>query len=220
MSSAQPLSRTYYTVEDYLAHERAAEVRHEYMDGEIFEMAGESLAHGLISANLVIALGSRLRGTPCSTLTKDMKIRSGWLPSPRRVMKGLFSYPDVVIVCGQPQFHDEYKDILLNPTVIIEVLSESTEKHDRGKKFWRYREHLSSLTDYILVTQYAPFIDHFSKREGEPWTLRSVTDMDGGELRIDSIDCAVPLAEIYDRVEFPPEEPEPPAEAREGLYEW
>lgn len=216
MASARPLSQIRYTVEQYLASERAAEVRHEYLDGEIFEMAGESLAHGFISTNLVGELRTRLRGTPCGVLTKDMKIRSGWLPSPRRVMKGLFSYPDVVVVCGQPQFHDEYKDILLNPTVIIEVLSDATEKFDRGEKFRRYREHTPSLTDYVLVAQYMPFIDHFRKRGDAPWTLHTATDI-ADELRIDTIDCAVPLAEVYDRVEFPPDESEMPGDEDEKV---
>lgn len=216
MASARPLSQIRYTVEEYLASERAAEVRHEYLDGEIFEMAGESLAHGRICTNIVVALGTQVRGGRCEVLSKDMKIRGGWLPSPRRVMKGLFSYPDVVIVCGQPQFHDEYKDILLNPTVIIEVLSDATEKFDRGEKFRRYREHTPSLTDYVLVAQYMPFIDHFRKRGDAPWTLHTATDI-ADELRIDTIDCAVPLAEVYDRVEFPLDESEMPGVEDESV---
>ncbi len=128
-----------YTVEEYLKMERAADVRHEYLDGEIFEMAGESLAHGDICTNLIVELGTKLRGSHCRVLSKDTKVRSGALPSPRRVMRGLFSYPDLMIVCGTPQFHDEYTDILLNPQVIIEALSEATEAFDRGEKFQRYR---------------------------------------------------------------------------------
>lgn len=199
-----PRTRELYSVEEYLAMERASEVRHEYLDGEIFEMAGESLSHGRISTNLVSELRRQLRGRPCDVLSKDMKVRSGWLPSPRRVEKGLFSYPDVVIVCGQPQFHDEYKDILTNPNVIIEVLSEATEKFDRGEKFHRYRAQLPTLTDYVLVTQVKPYIDHFSRREGGAWMLFPVEGLENS-LRLASIDCTLPLAEIYDRVEFPSE---------------
>src|SRR3954468_9562104 len=132
-----PQESVRYTVEEYLEMERASEVRHEYLDGRIFEMSGESLSHGRISTNLVISLGLQLRGKPCDVLSKDTKIQSGWLPRPRQMMKGLFSYPDVVIVCGQPLFHDEYQDILINPNVIIEVLSATTEKFDRGEKFRR-----------------------------------------------------------------------------------
>lgn len=203
-----PRIQTRYTVEEYLTMERAAEVRHEYFDGEIFEMAGESLAHGRICTNVVTELRTRLKGRPCDVLSKDMKVQSGWMPRPRRMMKGLFSYPDVVLVCGQPQFHDEYQDVLTNPNVIIEVLSEATEKFDRGAKFQRYRAHLPTLTDYVLIPQERPFIDHFNKREGEAWMLVSVTKLEDS-LQLSSIDCALPLAEIYDRVEFPSESDEP-----------
>lgn len=202
-----PQTRTRYTVEEYLEMERASEVRHEYLDGEILEMSGESLSHGRICTNLVVSLGTQLRGKHCDVLSKDTKVQSGWLPSPRQTMKGLFSYPDVVIVCGQPQFHDNYQDILLNPNVIIEVLSEATETFDRGEKFRRYRAHLPTLTDYVLVTQVKPFIDHFSKRDGEAWMLVSVEGLESA-LHLASIHCTLPLAEIYDRVEFPPESDE------------
>jgi Uma2 family endonuclease len=203
-----PQTRELFTVEEYLEMERASEVRHEYLDGEIFEMSGETLSHGRISTNLVSELRRQLRGRPCDVLSKDMKVRSGWLPSPRRTMKGLFSYPDVVVVCGQPQFHDEYQDILTNPNVIIEVLSDATEKFDRGEKFRRYRAQLPTLTDYVLVSQTKPFIDHFIRREGGAWMLVPVEGLEHS-LRLASIDCVLPLAEIYDRVEFPPDEEEP-----------
>jgi len=123
-------------------------------------------------------------------------------------MKGLFSYPDVLIVCGAPQFHDEYRDILLNPNVIIEVVSETTEAFDRGEKFRRYRTHLPSLTDYLLVSQVMPFIDHFHIGDDGVWKFSSVEGIDGN-LHITSIDCRLPLIEVYDRIIFPPEVPEP-----------
>jgi Uma2 family endonuclease len=202
-----PQTHIRYTVEEYLEMERASEVRHEYLDGRIFEMSGESLSHGRISTNLVISLGLQLRGKPCDVLSKDTKIQSGWLPRPRQMMKGLFSYPDVVIVCGLPQFHDEYQEILINPNVIIEVLSDTTEKFDRGEKFRRYRAHLSTLTDYVLVSQNRPFIDHFSRSEGETWMFIPVEGLES-TLQLASLDCALPLSEIYDRVEFPIEQEE------------
>lgn len=197
-----PRTHVRYTLEEYLEMERASEVRHAYLDGEIFEMSGESLSHGRICTNLVASLATQLRGKPCDVLSKDMKIQSGWLPLPRRMMKGLFSYPDVVIVCGQPQFHDDYQDILINPNVIIEVLSDATEKFDRGEKFKRYREHLSTLTDYVLVAQDQPFIDHFNRNESGAWMLVSPVGLES-TLHLASINCTLPLAEIYDRVEFP-----------------
>jgi Uma2 family endonuclease len=204
---SMPQLHTRYTVEEYLEMEREAEVRHEYLDGEIFEMSGESLSHGRICTNLVAELRNQLRGKPCDVLSKDTKVCSGWLPSPRRMMKGLFSYPDVVVVCGQPQFHDEYEHILTNPNVIIEVLSETTEKFDRGEKFYRYRAHLHTLTDYVLVAQARPYVEHFSRSEGEAWMFTSSEGLEA-KLRLASIGCALPLAEVYDRVEFPPERDE------------
>ncbi|HEX8889246.1 MAG TPA: Uma2 family endonuclease [Pyrinomonadaceae bacterium] len=197
-----PQERVRYTVEEYLEMERASEVRHEYLDGEIFEMSGESLSHGRICTNIVISLGNQLKGKSCDVLSKDTKIQSGWLPLPRRMMRGLFSYPDVIVVCGKPQFHDEYQDILINPNVIIEVLSDATEKFDRGEKFKRYREHLSTLTDYVLVAQDQPFIDHFSRNESGVWTLVSPTGLESN-LQVASINCTMSLIDIYDRVEFP-----------------
>lgn len=203
-----PQTRIFYTVEEYLAMERASEVRHEYLDGEIYEMSGESISHGRISTNLVAELRNRLRGKACDVLSKDTKVRSGWLPRPRRMMKGLFSYPDVIIVCGAPQFHGEHTDILLNPNVIIEVLSDATEAFDRGEKFYRYRTHLESLTDYMLVAQNRAFVDHYTKQGNGIWMLTSVEGLERS-LNIASIDCALPLAEIYERVEFPPEISDP-----------
>jgi len=210
-----------YTVEEYLKMERASEVRHEYLDGAIFEMAGESLAHRDICTNLIVELGTKLRGSRCRVLSKDTKVRNGALSSPRRVMRGLFSYPDLVIVCGTPQFHDEYSDILLNPQVIIEVLSEATEAFDRGEKFQRYREHLSSLTDYILVAQDRPYIEHFTRRSAERWEMISYEGTDSA-LELSSLDYRLQLAEVYDRVEFLPtddvaEEPPFETEAPQGL---
>ncbi len=190
-----------YTVEAYLEMERAADVRHEYLDGEIFEMAGETIPHGRISTNIVVALGTQLRGKDCDVFSKDMKVRSGALPNPRRVMRGMFSYPDIVVVCGKPQTHDEYKDILLNPNVIIEVLSEATEAFDRGEKFQRYREHLPTLTDYLLVAQDKPYIEHFTRQSAARWELTAHAGLDEAAL-LSMLDCQLPLAEVYDRVEF------------------
>jgi Uma2 family endonuclease len=110
-----------------------------YLDGLIFAMAGESLPHGIISVNLVVALGSQLKGKPCQALTKDTKVRSGPTPMSPRSTSGVFSYPDIVVVCEEPEFHDAHMDIILNPTVIVEVLSSSTEAFDRVEKFSRYK---------------------------------------------------------------------------------
>ena len=152
--SLQPV-QALCTVEDYLALERASEERHEYLDGQVYAMAGESPEHGTICTNLTILIASQLRGTPCQAWAKDTKVRSGPTPHPRQPARGMFSYPDVVVVCGEPRFHDQYRDVLLNPVVLIEVVSPTTEAFDRGDKFFRYRTWLPSLTDYILVAQAA-----------------------------------------------------------------
>ena len=195
----------YFTVEEYLALERASEERHAYLDGQIYAMAGESPEHGDICSNLVIDVGAQLRGRPCRVWTKDTKVRSGPLPQTRRIFKGLFSYPDLVMVCGEPQFHDAYRDVLLNPTVIIEVLSPSTEAFDRGEKFRRYRIFNPSLSDYVLVAQDQPLIEHFVRQEHGQWLLAaSVSDL-SGSVSLASIQCTLPLTNVYDRIVFPAE---------------
>src|SRR5688572_25678141 len=113
--------------------ERAAEERHVYLDGEIFAMAGESDPHGIISVNLVGTFFNQLKGKPCQARTKETKVRSGPVPETGRGTKGMFSYPDVVVVCGEVEYHDAYRDVILNPKAIIEVLSPSTEAFDRGE---------------------------------------------------------------------------------------
>jgi Uma2 family endonuclease len=195
-----------YTEEEYLALEREAEERHEYLDGQIFVMAGESLPHGDISTNLVAELRNQLKGSPCRLLSKDMKVRSGPLPKRRNSSKGLFSYPDAVIVCGEPQFLDERRDVLINPKVIIEVLSPSTEAFDCNEKFRRYRSFSPSLTDYLLIAQDKPVIQHFAKREDGLWIIAATVTEMTDRVYIASINCTLPLAEIYDRVSFPEEE--------------
>ena len=190
-----------YTVDEYLAFERAAEERHIYLDGEIIAMAGELLPHGQITINVVISLGMQLKGKPCQALSKDMKVRSGPIPMPGHSKKGLFSYPDIVVVCDEPEFHDSFKDIILNPKVIVECLSASTEEFDRGEKFDRLKKHNPTLTDYILISQDKPRIEHFRRKPGK-WPHRIHEGMDAS-LRITSIRCTLKLADVYDRVKFP-----------------
>ena len=155
-----PKTIALHTVEEYLALERESEERHEYLDGQIYAMAGESKEHADISVNLVSELRSQLKGTPCRVWTKDSKVVSGPAIKHSRSTKGLFSYPDLVVVRDEPRFLDGRQDVLLNPTVIIEVLSPATESFDRGEKFRRYRTQIPSLTDYILVSQALPLIDY------------------------------------------------------------
>ncbi|MGH9843798.1 MAG: Uma2 family endonuclease [Blastocatellia bacterium] len=192
-----------YTEEEYLTLEREADERAEYLDGEIYAMAGENPVHGAVSTNLVGILVAYLRGKPCQTFTKDMKIRSGPLPKNPLYPKGLFSYPDLVIVCGRMQFLDEYQDVLVNPTIIIEVLSDTTESFDRINKFQRYKTWLPALKDYVMVSQKQPLVELFHRHRGGVWHYASVNEL-SDKLSIPAIKCDLRLAEVYDRVVFPP----------------
>ena len=213
---ATPHQKLFFTAEEYLALERQADERHEYIDGRIRAMAGESLAHGQISTNLVREVSLALKGSPCQAVSKDMKVRSGPEPKPKtRIAKDFFSYPDVVIFCGEPAFHDNFRDVLLNPKVIIEVLSASTEAFDRGEKFFRFRTHNDTLTDYILVAQNKPYIEHFTRQSDGAWLL-SPHDESEQSFYLASIDCHLRLTEIYDRVIFPPADLNKTEEADEG----
>jgi Uma2 family endonuclease len=181
------------TVEEYLAQERESLERHEYLDGHVYKMAGESLAHSTINANVTTTFGLQLRGKPCRVLSPNMKVRASHA--------GLFAYPDAAVVCGEPQFHDKRKDILIDPTVIIEVLSPSTENYDRGPKFFRYQQ-LEPLVDYLLVAQDEPRVERFMRQEGGQWLYSIAYGLEAA-VYLASIDCTLRLAEIYDRIEFP-----------------
>jgi Uma2 family endonuclease len=188
--SLQP--KPYFSPEDYLALERSAEFKSEYFDGEIFAMAGASEPHNLIVANTLSEIRQQLKKRPCRAYANDMRVKVS--------STGLFTYPDVVVVCGQAQFDDSHLDTLLNPILIIEVLSDSTEACDRGRKFEHYRK-LESLAEYVLIAQQRPHVESYRRQPDRRWML---TESDGLEssLRLDAIDCELALAEIYDKVEF------------------
>lgn len=199
MTLAKVKSKPYFTVEQYLEYEREAEERSEFVDGEIYAVAGESDAHGDISMNLAVALGAQLRGTNCRGRVKDTKVRSGSLNE--RFGKGMISYPNLVVICDEPEHHDQHKDIVLNPSVIIEVLSDSTAEFDCGVKFTRYRMFNPTLTDYVLVWQTEALVEHYIRQASGDWLLKEYHGLEKS-FRIDSIDCSLTLAEIYERVEF------------------
>jgi Uma2 family endonuclease len=201
MSLAQ--SQLPITDDEYLALERKSEERHEYLDGTVYAMAGESLEHGTICMNLSRIISSQLLGKPCQAFSKDIKVRSGPRPKSRGSTKGLYSYPDLVVVCGEPEFHDEHRDVLLNPRVIIEVLSPATEAYDRGLKFLRYRTWLPSLTEYILVSQDQPLIERFIPHQDSEWRIAPPVSELEGSVEVVSIGCVLPLKEVYDRIVFP-----------------
>jgi len=188
--SLQPQQR--YTPEEYLALERKAEYKSEYLAGEIFAMSGASERHNLITLNVAAALHAQFRDRPCRAYTSDMRVKV----SPT----GLYTYPDVVALCGEPQFDDEQRDTLLNPTVIIEVLSPSTEAYDRGGKFGHYRK-LASLVEYVLISQEEPHVEHYVRQADNQWLLSEAGSLQDA-VRLPSINCALVLAEIYEKVEF------------------
>lgn len=204
---ATPQSRLFVSPEEYLRREREAEERHEYDNGRIYAMAGESLSHSRICFSLAALVSSQLKGKQCEGFSPNMKIGISTASK--------YVYPDLSVVCGKPLFHDTQKDVLLNPKAIIEVLSPSTEKHDRTTKFLAYQQ-IESLTDYLLISQDRPLAEHFARQNGAQWLYTAYTDL-SAIVHLPSIECQLLLTEIYDRVEFPPEEEvEPESLKREG----
>ena len=196
----RPFRQRYLTVAaaDYLAGERAPEavIRHEYLDGEVWAMAGESLEHSTICTNLIYLIVGQLRGKPCRALSPNMKVRT--------TPAGLYSYPDLTVVCGEPVFHDDHRDVLVNPTVIAEVLSPTTEAFDRGTQWIRYQQ-IATLSDYLLIAQNRPLIEHFVRQTDGHW-LYSIAENLTESVEIVTIDCHLPLAEVYERIAFAGEE--------------
>jgi Uma2 family endonuclease len=178
--------------EAYLAGERASAQKHEYFGGQIFAMAGGSPAHNRIAANLIREIDTRLLGGPCLTYTGDQRVKVS--------ATGLYTYPDVVVVCGEPQFEDGGLDTLLNPALLVEVLSPSTEGYDRGAKFAHYRR-LPSLQEYVLVSQDRARVERYARR-GDAWELMECEGLETG-LALVTVPGEIPLARVYDRVELP-----------------
>ncbi|MGB5064288.1 MAG: Uma2 family endonuclease [Candidatus Competibacter sp.] len=181
------------TPEDYLALERSADFKSEYFNGETFAMTGASRAHNTIVLNIGSEIRQQLKQRPCKAYVNDMRVKVD--PT------GLYIYPDVVVVCGKEQFDDTHLDTLLNPTLIVEILSESTEAYDRGRKFEHYRK-LDSLAEYVLIAQNRPHIESYRRQADQQWLLTECSELDG-TLRLPSIDCDLALVEIYDKVELP-----------------
>jgi Uma2 family endonuclease len=187
---AIPQTLPSFTSEQYLALERQSEVRHEYLDGFVYAMAGESPEHSTICFNIAGLVHSQLRNGVCRGFSPNMKVRTD--PS------GLFAYPDLAVVCGAPIFHDDRRDVLVNPVVIFEVLSDSTEAYDRGEKFLRYRRGIATLVDYILIHQRRARVEHFTRADGT-WPGQAIEGINA-TLTIASIGCQLSLIEIYARV--------------------
>ena len=182
-------SQTYYTPEQYLEMERQAPYKSEYYRGEIFAMAGATTRHNVVKDNLIFNTMLRLRGKPCRTMSSDQRILT-------RHTDGLYSYPDIVIVCGKPQFSDLYKDTVMNPIVIVEVLSKSTEGYDRGDKFLLYRQ-LESLKEYVLVDSKKIHAEVYRKNEEGFWLLASEAIDIQESIYLKSVDVTLPMEEVY-----------------------
>lgn len=180
------------TPEEYLERERAAKTKSEYIAGRVVAMAGASDTHNLITLNVAGELRNALRGKPCRAYAMDMRVQV--------TTAGSYFYPDVVVVCGPPEFASGRRDTLLNPRVVVEVLSPSTEAYDRGEKFFYYRQ-LELLTDFVLVSQDAMRVEHFERQPDGAWLLSDAGGPDD-TVEVPSIGCALRLADIYENVDF------------------
>lgn len=180
--------------EEYLALERRGVAKHEYLDGEIVAMVGASFRHNLIQTRVLAALYSRLRGGPCEALPSDLRVA---IPA-----FGIYTYPDITVVCDEPRFEDNEHDTLLNPILIAEILSPSTEAYERGLKFQRYRL-IPTLQEYVLIAQERPTIEHYQRAADERWILSTYTTM-GAALPLRAGDCTLALSDIYAGITFDP----------------
>ena len=182
--------KTLLTPGEYLKLERKSEIKHEYFDGEMFEMVGASRRHNLIAANVIRLLGNQLLDSPCNVYPSDMRVKVG--------TTGKYTYPDVVVACEEELFDDEEKDTLLNPVVIVEILSQSTEAYDRGKKFEQYQS-IASLTEYLLVAQEPYRIEQYVRQSDREWRYseyRSAEDV----VKLNVIGCELILKDVYAKV--------------------
>ncbi len=188
--SAEP--RAYISEVAYLEQERHSPIKHEYYAGQIYAMTGAKEAHNLIASNIIATLHGQLRHKPCRVYPSDMRVKV--------LATGLHTYPDVVVVCGQPEFVDAQRDTLTNPSVLFEILSPSTERYDRGIKFRHYRA-IESLRDYILIAQDRPWIEHYVRQPNGQWLLEEASGLHGS-LQIDSLGYRLTLADSYEKVEL------------------
>jgi Uma2 family endonuclease len=182
--------KSYVSPEEYLRPERQAEYKSEYLNGEIFAMSGASRKHNLVTGNIVGELNQQLRGKPGEVYASARRVKV--------TATGLYTYPDVVVVCGEPKFEDEYVDTLLNPTLLVEVLSQSTERYDRIAKSSYYRT-LDSLAEHLLVAQDEVRLEQYVKQANGQWLLVEYTSLDG-VVELQSINCSLALGDVYDKV--------------------
>lgn len=186
------IPKTKLTPKEYLEFERNSDIKHEYFAGEIFAMSGAKRNHNVIAWNIGGELREKLKGRDCEAYPSDMRV---FVPA-----TGLYTYPDLAVVCGEPIFQDDVFDTLLNPVLLIEVLSESTEGYDRGRKFQNYRS-FESLEEYILVAQDEARIEKYVKHGDGFWLLSEAVGL-GSSIEFSSIECEINLGEVYDKIDF------------------
>jgi Uma2 family endonuclease len=182
---------THLTPEQYLELERAVPEKHEYIDGDMVAMSGGSPAHSSIAANLIRKLPLNIGDRRCRIFTSDLRVSVYW--------SRLITYPDVTVVCGKPEYTDEKRDTVANPTLLIEVLSPSTEAHDRGKKANLYR-FIPSLLEFLLINQCPVEIDHYRRLPDGTWQIVALREM-SDSVQLDSLGCSFPVAEVYEGIE-------------------
>ena len=182
------------TPQEYLIRERQASIKSEFYQGEIFAMGGGSANHSLIAANFVGEARNSLKGRPCAVFNSDLRVQVQ--------STGLYTYPDATIVCGELLFDDDHRDTLLNPTVIVEVLSDSTEKYDRGKKSNHYRQ-ITSLKELILIAQDRSHVERFTRQPNGDWLFHEQKEL-FAEFELKSLDISVAMSELYRGVRFEP----------------
>jgi Uma2 family endonuclease len=192
--TSQP--KTFLTPAEYLAIERQNEYRSEYIGGDMVAMTGASRRHNIIAVNITSSVDGQLADRPCEIYANDMRVR---IASRREYA---YTYPDVVVVCGEPQFEDDHLDTLLNPTVLVEVLSESTERYDRGKKFSFYRA-IESLTEYVLVAQDEYNVERYLRQPNGRWLLSDHSSLED-VVELTSVRCTLALRDVYKKVSLPP----------------
>lgn len=179
------------TAQEYLEFERASQAKHEFFRGDVYAMSGASRAHNLICSNLVRGLHQQFDNRSCEVYSSDMRVKVD--------QTGLYTYPDVVVCCGDIKFEDGVSDTLLNPQLIVEVLSESTETYDRSTKFRHYQK-LEPLKEYVIVSQKDPFVEVYKLVNDQKWTYKTASSLQE-EIEFESIGCCLKMSEIYDRVD-------------------
>lgn len=189
--SAHP-STTFVTLEEYLERELHAEFKNEYFNGEIFPMFAVTPQHAAIVANVIGEIRLQLKGKPCRVYSSELRLRV--------TPTGLYTYPDMMVICGDLQLVEGRTDTVMNPVLIVEVLSKSTQDYDRGQKFEHYRT-LSSLIDYLTVAQDDPHVVHYTRQSANSWLLVDFADL-GQSIALGSISCVLPLAEVYDKIDW------------------